>query len=94
MIDVITLHNYRTVHGSKPNRSDRARPLLLYVLSAADAMPYTAQPLKTRYEQAIVHGHAARTAHHEPGRYRLPPDWSGGYTSIFALQQQEGDRAV
>jgi hypothetical protein len=26
----------------------------------------------------------------------LPPDWSGGYTSIFALQQEEGwanDRA-
>jgi len=23
---------------------------------------------------------------------RLPPDWSGGYSSIFALQQQEADR--
>ena len=85
----VTVHNYRTVHGSKPNRSDRPRPLLLYVLSAADAMPYTAQPLKTRYQGAAVRGKPAAYAHHEPGRIELPPDWSGGYTSIFALQQQE-----
>lgn len=85
----VTVHNYRTIHGSKPNLSQGPRPLLLYVLSAADAMPYTAQPLKSRYEQAIVRGRPASHAHHEPGRFRLPPDWSGGYSSIFALQQQE-----
>lgn len=85
----VTVHNYRTIHGSKPNVSSAPRPLLLYVLSAADAMPYTAQPLKSRYEQAVVRGEAARHAHHEPGHFRLPPDWSGGYTSIFALQQKE-----
>jgi Phytanoyl-CoA dioxygenase (PhyH) len=90
----VTVHNYRTVHGSKPNRSEGPRPLLLYVLSAADAMPYTAQPLKSRYEQAIVRGRPAAFAHHEPGRFRLPPDWSGGYSSIFALQQQEADRGA
>ena len=90
----VTVHNYRTVHGSKPNNADSARPLLLYVLSATDAMPYTAQPLKSRYEQAIVRGNPAACAHHEPGRFRLPPDWSGGYSSIFALQQQEGAEAA
>lgn len=90
----VTVHNYRTVHGSKPNTSAIPRPLLLYVLSAADAMPYTAQPLKSRYEQAVVRGTPARHAHHEPGHYRLPPDWSGGYSSIFALQQKEADRAA
>ncbi len=85
----VTVHNYITVHGSRPNRSDLGRPLLLYVLSAADAAPYTAQPLKSRHEQAIVRGNAAEAVHHEPGRYRVPPDWSGGYTSIFAIQQKE-----
>ena len=90
----VTVHNYRTVHGSKPNRSDSPRPLLLYVLSAADALPYTAQPLKSRYEQAVVRGVPAAFAHHEPGRFRLPPDWSGGYSSIFALQQQEARKAA
>ncbi len=85
----VTVHNYRTVHGSKPNRSDRPRPLLLYVLSAADAMTYTPQPLPSRYEAAIVRGRPAASAHHEPGRFRLPPDWSGGYGSIFQTQRQE-----
>ncbi len=90
----VTVHNYRTVHGSKPNRSESPRPLLLYVLSAADALPYTAQPLKSRYEQAVVRGVPAAFAHHEPGRFRLPPDWSGGYSSIFVLQQQEARKAA
>lgn len=85
----MTIHNYITVHGSRPNQSDLGRPLLLYVLSAADAAPYTAQPLKSPHEQVIVRGQPAKTVHHEPGRYRVPPDWSGGYTSIFAIQQRE-----
>ncbi|XWN31564.1 MAG: phytanoyl-CoA dioxygenase family protein [Devosia sp.] len=89
----MTVHNYRTVHGSRPNLSDTGRPLLLYVLSAADAMPYTSQPLKSRYQNAIVRGHMAECAHHEPGSYRMPPDWSGGYTSIFSIQQNE-DKAA
>ena len=90
----MTVHNYITVHGSRPNASDTGRPLLLYVLSAADAAPYTAQPLKSRYEQRIVRGEAARAVHHERGRCRVPPDWSGGYTSIFAIQQKEGRPAA
>lgn len=85
----ITLHNYRMVHGSKPNNSPRGRPLLLNVVSAADAMPYTFNPLRSKYEQQIIRGKPAKWAHHEPGHYLIPPDWSGGYTSIFALQQGE-----
>jgi ectoine hydroxylase-related dioxygenase (phytanoyl-CoA dioxygenase family) len=85
----VTLHNYRMVHGSKPNNSPRGRPLLLNVVSAADAMPYTFNPLRSRYEHQMIRGRQAKWAHHEPGRYLIPPDWSGGYTSIFALQQGE-----
>ncbi|MCQ0986083.1 phytanoyl-CoA dioxygenase family protein [Jiella marina] len=85
----MTVHNYLTVHGSRPNLSDTGRPLLLYVLSAADAAPYTSQPLKSRFEQRIVRGTPAKMVHHEAGRFRVPPDWSGGYTSIFASQQKE-----
>jgi hypothetical protein len=36
-----------------------------------------------------VRGRAARVAHHDPRPCLLPPDWSGGYTSIFAVQQEE-----
>ncbi|MGM0561421.1 MAG: phytanoyl-CoA dioxygenase family protein [Pseudomonadota bacterium] len=85
----LTLHNYRAVHGSEPNRSDAGRPLLLNVLSAADAMPYTYNPLKTKYYQQCVRGKPAKWAHHDGRPHLIPPDWSGGYTSIFALQQKE-----
>lgn len=87
----VTLHNYRLVHGSEPNRSDQGRPLLLNVVSAADAMPYTFNPLRSRYEKEMICGKPAKWSHHEAGHYLIPPDWSGGYTSIFALQQAAGE---
>ena len=48
----ITIHNCRTVHGSKKNLSPKGRPLLLNIYSAADAFPYTANP----FEQPAVLG--------------------------------------
>ncbi|MEQ9489657.1 MAG: phytanoyl-CoA dioxygenase family protein [Alphaproteobacteria bacterium] len=83
----ITVHNYRTVHGSGPNTSPVGRPLLLNVVSAADAMPYTHNALASAYEQEIIRGKPAKWAHHTGGQYQIPPDWSGGYSSIFAIQQ-------
>lgn len=85
----ITIHNCRVVHGSRPNLSDAGRPLLLNVYSAADAFPYTANPLPSRYAGAVVRGKPARWAAHDPRPCMVPPDWSGGYTSLFALQQGE-----
>jgi ectoine hydroxylase-related dioxygenase (phytanoyl-CoA dioxygenase family) len=85
----LTLHNCRTIHGSKPNLSGQGRPLVLNAYSSADALPYTHNPLDSKYDQAIVRGQRARWAHHDPRPCLVPPDWSGGYTSIFALQQQE-----
>jgi hypothetical protein len=85
----ITIHNCRVVHGSRPNLSDAGRPLLLNVYSAADAFPYTANPLPSRYAGTVVRGKPARWASHDPRPCLVPPDWSGGYTSLFALQQGE-----
>ncbi|MFO1349665.1 MAG: phytanoyl-CoA dioxygenase family protein [Gammaproteobacteria bacterium] len=85
----ITIHNCRAVHGSKPNLSDLGRPLLLNVFSAADAFPYTANPLPSRHAGAIVRGKPARWARHDERPCQIPPDWSYGYTSLFALQQEE-----
>jgi ectoine hydroxylase-related dioxygenase (phytanoyl-CoA dioxygenase family) len=85
----VTVHNCRAVHGSRPNLSDQGRPLLLNVYSSADAFPYTANPLPSRHAGAIVRGTPARHAHHDPRPCLIPPDWSGGYTSLFALQQEE-----
>ncbi len=90
----LTIHNCRTLHGSKPNRSDEGRPLLLNVYAGADAFTYTHNPLKSKYDQAIVRGAPARWAHHDPRPCLLPPDWSGGYSSIFAVQQGEDRTAA
>ena len=85
----VTAHNCRVVHGSKPNRSDLGRPLLLNVYSSADAFTYTNNPLPSRYEGEIVRGRPARQAHIDRRPCILSPDWSAGYTSLFALQQGE-----
>jgi ectoine hydroxylase len=86
----VTIHNCRTLHGSPVNTSDKGRPLLLYVLTSADAFPYTANPIPSpKYDAAMIRGNRARRAHIDPEPCEVPPDWSRGYTSIFALQQQE-----
>ena len=86
----LTIHNCRMLHSSMPNRSAVGRPLLLNAYSSADAMPYTPVPTPSKHYQKIVRGTSARWAHHDERPCQIPPDWSGGYTSIFALQQQEG----
>jgi ectoine hydroxylase-related dioxygenase (phytanoyl-CoA dioxygenase family) len=85
----LTLHNCRTWHSSPANLSDLGRPLLLYTLTSADAFPYTINPIRSKHDQTIIRGKAAPWAHHDPRPCLMPPDWSGGYSSIFALQQQE-----
>lgn len=86
----VTIHNCRTLHGSPANTSDHGRPLLLYTLTSADAFPYTPNPIPSKkYGGAIIRGKPARYAHIDPEACEVPPDWSHGYTSIFALQQQE-----
>ena len=42
-----------------------------------------------RAAAAIVRGEPALWAYHDPRPCLVPPDWSGGYTSLFALQQKE-----
>jgi ectoine hydroxylase-related dioxygenase (phytanoyl-CoA dioxygenase family) len=87
----LTIHNCRTVHGSPPNQSDAGRPLLLHAYSSADAFPYTYNPIMSSYYGTIVRGKPARYAHHDPRPCQIPPDWSGGYQSLFASQQGEDD---
>ncbi len=85
----LTIHNCRMLHSSPRNMSDTGRPLLLNTLTSADAFPYTVNPLRPKHDQTIIRGERAAWAHHDPRPCLQPPDWSGGYTSIFALQQQE-----
>jgi ectoine hydroxylase-related dioxygenase (phytanoyl-CoA dioxygenase family) len=90
----LTIHNCRTLHYSARNDSDLGRPLLLNTMTSADAMPYTVNPIKPKHDQFMVRGERARFAHHDPRPCLIPPDWSKGYSSIFALQQEEEAQAV
>lgn len=90
----VTVHAARLVHGSPPSRKADGRPLLINAYRAADAMPYTPYPLPGSHAGEIVRGRAARQAHLQPLPCRIPPDWSGGYTSIFAAQAGEGAKAA
>ena len=88
----ITVHNARTLHFSPSSKSPLPRPLLLNCYTSADAKPYTPHPDPTSHVYEIVRGEPARWAHHDPRPCQIPPDWSGGYTSIYAAQAGE-DRA-
>ena len=50
--------------------------------------------LRAAERMQVVRGERARWAHHDPRPCLIPPDWSGGYTSIFALQQKEEKEAA
>ena len=90
----VTIHHCRALHHSAPNHSTIGRPLLLNVYSNANAMPYTPNPLQSRYSGAIVRGKPALWAFHDPRPCIIPPDWSGGFTSLFAMQKEEDGARV
>lgn len=87
----ITIHNARTLHFSPSSKSPVPRPLLLNCYTSADAKPYTAHPQPTRNTYKIIRGEQVRWADHDPRPCQLPPDWSGGYTSIYAAQSGEDE---
>ena len=84
----ITVHNCRTVHGSAPNRSGRARPLLLQTYAPADAYAYTDLVKRSPHGGEVIRGEPARWARHDARPCLMPP--SGPYRPIFAAQQREG----
>lgn len=89
----ITVHNARTLHYSPSSKSPVPRPLLLNCYTSADAKPYTAHPDPSSHVYRIVRGEPVTWAHHDPRPCQIPPDWSGGYTSIYAAQSGE-DKAA
>ena len=90
----VTIHNCRTVHSSPPSRSADGRPLLLHAYSAGDAFAYTPHPDPSVHAYEVVRGQRARWARHDPRPCLIPPDWSGGYTSIFSAQAGEDKTAA
>lgn len=84
----ITIHNCRTVHASEPNLSPRGRPLLLHTYSAGESFPYTPNPIPSPHSGEMIRGQRPKWANHDPRPCMVPPDWSGGYGSIFSQQNK------
>ncbi|MGR8919537.1 MAG: phytanoyl-CoA dioxygenase family protein [Gammaproteobacteria bacterium] len=87
----VTVHNCCAVHGSAPNRSPRPRPLLLQTYAAGDSFPL--QTVGTNglgaAANTMVRGRRPDTIRIAGREVPRAPDWSGGYTSIFAVQQSD-----
>ena len=84
----VTVHHCRTLHASRANLSDRSRPVLIVGYAAADNRPYVAPAYQSKFYDTAVRGGDARSVHLVGGDMRLPPDWSGGYVSIFDHQEK------
>ena len=91
----ITVHNVRSLHGSRPSRAVNMRPLLVNAYAAADAFPYAVADsnYSSRY-RTLVRGKPARWAAHDPRPCPIPPDWSAGYPSLYDQQQGKEPRAA
>ena len=90
----VSVHHCCTIHGSNRNDSASGRPALVITYTAADAMPYTSPPYPSSHYRVLVRGSEPRYARHEEVRIPLPPDWSGGYTSIFEHQEDKNYKDI
>ncbi|RDD60934.1 phytanoyl-CoA dioxygenase family protein [Ferruginivarius sediminum] len=85
--DVI-IHHGLAVHGSKPNPTDSLVTTLTIQYAAADAFAFTAPVIDSIHRNAMVRGEPASHARLVAGDIELPPDFSGGYKSLFASQDE------
>ena len=87
----VTVHNCCSVHGSAPNISSRCRPLLLHTYTAGDSFPL--QTVGTNglgtYANTMVRGSRPEKMMIDGRAVPVAPDYSGGYISIMAVQQNQ-----
>ena len=82
----VQAHHGLAVHASAPNPTDRLCATLTIQYAAADAFAYTAPVIDSVHRDAMVRGEPSRFARVEAGMIELPPDFSAGYKSLFASQ--------
>lgn len=82
----VQAHHGLMVHASAPNPTDNICTTLTIQYAAADAFAYTAPVIDSRHRNQMVRGEPPRTARLEAGTIELPPDFTAGYKSLFASQ--------
>lgn len=100
----MTVHHVRTLHGSAPNTSDRARLILFYELASGDAWPllgtgayYTRLDQRAFWDDLLdrmVTGQPSLTPRVEPVPVRLPLPAAPDNSSIFKTQESAGAKSA
>jgi len=87
----VTVHSSRSIHGSRPNESERLRPLLLHTYAPADARPVTGLMDGVPHSNVMVRGAEVAEPRYDDEVCPMPPSFKPGeYKSIFSVQKQEG----
>ncbi|MFI9411930.1 phytanoyl-CoA dioxygenase family protein [Nocardia gamkensis] len=68
----MSLHHFRTLHGSAPNHSDLDRRIYFLDYAAADAFPVAKKISPVEFDQRIVRGSATREARMMPLTFPIP----------------------
>ena len=93
----MSLHHVRLLHGSAPNRSDRARLIIFYECGAADAWPLlganaafaglSPQGIWDTFQERRICGEQTRHPRLEPVPVTMPLPPAPDGTSIFKVQK-------
>ncbi|WP_280243765.1 phytanoyl-CoA dioxygenase family protein [Nocardia abscessus] len=68
----MSMHHFRTLHGSAPNHSDLDRRVYFLDYAAADAFPVAKKITPAEFDQRIVRGTATREARMMPLTFPIP----------------------
>ena len=68
----VCLMHTRLLHGSKPNKGSAPRTLFISVFSAEDAIPYSSNPMPSKYEGLVVRGEETNTVRSISYQMELP----------------------
>jgi len=80
----VCLMHTRLLHGSAPNLSKHPRKLFICFYSAEDAVPYSSNPVPTKFEGLIVSGEKTNKVRSTPYELELPQKPTS--TSFFDQQ--------
>ncbi|MGR3370648.1 MAG: phytanoyl-CoA dioxygenase family protein [Sagittula sp.] len=100
----MTVHHVRALHGSAPNRSDRARKILFYECASADAWPLLGassyihglgqRGFWADLQERIITGEPCFTPRLEQVPVRMPLPPAKDNTSIFRTQMSGGMKSA
>jgi len=87
----VCLMHTRLLHGSAPNLGERSRNLFICVYSAEDAVPYSSNPMPTKFEGLVVRGEKSNKVRSTSYEIELPQKPT---TASFFDQQARSEKTT